>query len=482
MEISGASGFSSSRLDANLLRTNSFDLFNKPKYNADIVNIEEQYFYPNRPLSGDSQFSPVEIEVVGNGQQFLQMNKARLEIWLEYQVKENGKDWVPLNDRFDCTCVPLPASSIFKNVQVKINHINIPELQQDLFAYKAYTETLMESTEEMMQSYLYPKLGFFDEPGDYSDQKIWKDFGSIANTLEQGSKIPKMYDDAGKLIDYQKTQMNPIWLRRTRFLEYNPIYISTPLQVDFLSQDKLFPPNTSIELSYYLNDPKFYCLSPVDNSKFVPRIVIKRMRIAVPMVTLKDSLSNTIRTTWQKQPAMYYFQHVVPRTFHIPSGSLFWENHQISNGILPKSLYVAFVDTHNFNGLYDKSPFLFENLGISSFEIMLNGNVIKKHTVKGDFDNDVCYQAFDHFLRNTKKTREASLISPSRYKTDFTLFAFDLTNDYNNNYNLYEPTTGRLGVKVQFPTLYSSKVAIAFFVYTKSLLLDKTLTATVVDI
>ncbi len=476
MEITGAAGFSSSKLDSTTLRTSEYDLFSEPRYSNQVVAQDVRYFYPQHM---DAERGPFEILITGNGTQFMQMDQMRLELELKYDVKLEDGTFDDLGSEHDASIVPLPASSIFSNIRVKFNHLDVPELSQTQYAYKAYLETLMENTADNNTTYLYPKLGYFDRPGVYQDDDIWKDFGSLAANED---KKPTLYKNDGT-VDRHQTRLDNVWLRKTVFMENNPMFFSVPLHLDFLSQHKSFPPNISMSLIFDLNTDEFLCLTPVANIK--PRVLIKKMRLAVPVVTLKPELASSILTKWNTKPVNYYFPHVVPRTFHIPANSQYWEEHDISHGILPKSIYFVFVKTANYNGRYIESPFIFENLDLSRFELTLDGQVMNKHTIEvgyNEWEFGECLRAYDHFLRNTKKSREASLITATKFKEDYSIFAFDLTADYNNNYNLYEPQFGDLGVKVQFPALNESYVALVFYVYTKTLSLDKELRVKVSDI
>jgi hypothetical protein len=238
----------------------------------------------------------------------------------------------------------------------------------------------------------------------------------------------------------------------------------------------------SLTLSFRRQSENFYLLSKSDPDKLQVRIRIKQMQIVVPMLKLYPALSQKILKSWQSHPANYYFQHVVPRTFHLSKGDQFWEELDISKGTMPKSLFITFVKTSNYNGQLTTSPYKFENLNMKRIAVLVDGYEVEKHTLRPDFGNSECFRAYDHFLRNTKRTKTSSIITQSRYEQDFTIFAFDLTNDFNNNFNLYPIKTGSVGIKAEFPTLTEPYTALCFFVYTKSYTLDKTFAVSVYDI
>ena len=477
MEVAGNVGFSSSLLDSHTLRSSQYDLFDTPRYTKDVIQHDERYFYPAKM---DDDAGPFEILITGNGTQFMQMDKARLEIWLEYLVKDIDTGYErKLADKHDASVVPFPASSFFKDVRVKVAHMEVPELTQNAYAYKAYIENLFETTMENRDVYFRSQVGLIDIPGLYADGDVWKNWGSYA---EGSSKLPPRIDAEGKP-DPDNVRAAEIWQRKDYMKDNNPCFISSPLHLDFLSQHKCFPPNLSMSLIFERNSDAFVCLSKIPLTTATVRMRIDKMRIVVPCVTLHPDLSTKLLSSWESRPITYYYQHVQPRTFHLPQHAQYWEERDISHGVLPKSLFVVFVSTTNYNGNVNNSPFIFENLGITRFELTRDGQVMNKFTIEPDFHNEKDgFEAYNHFLKNTKKEKENSIITMTEFKRDYTIFSFDLTNDFNNNFNLYEPQFGTLGVNVRFPPLGKSYVAICFFVYTKSLTLDKDLRVSVTDI
>ena len=485
MELTGVAGFSSSQIDAHQLRTSLFDLFSKPKYSQQVQEVKERIFKPLLDVSNEVN-NPIDIEITSPNE-FLKLNEARLELLLEYQVKDVGREeteWKPLENRYDCSVVPLPATSMFREVGVKIGHVDVNNLQQNHYGYKAYLETLLEMTPDLTDTYMRPKLALIDEAGVYDDDDIWKDFGSydLADAKKNENNLPELWDSTQNKPDLKEVKTRAVWTRKDYMLKNNPTFISTPLYLDFLNQDRLFPPGTSLTLSFRRQTENFYLLSKSNSTKVHTRIRIKQMQIVVPMLKLYPALSQKILKSWQSNPANYYFQHVVPRTFHLSKGDQFWEELDISKGTMPKSLFITFVKTSNYNGQLTTSPYKFEHLNMSRITVLIDGYEVEKHTLKPDFGNPECFRAYDHFLRNTKRTKTSSIITQSRYEEDFTVFAFDLTNDFNNNFNLYPPKAGRVGIKAEFPTLRTAYTALCFFVYTKTFSLDKNLNVTVQDI
>ena len=463
-----------------------FDLFDSPKYAEDVVEYDELEFVPNN-LQGDDN-GPYEITVVGNGVHFLQLQKARLEMSLKFNVSDaTTLTSIALANKHDASVVPFIASSLFKCIRFKIANIEVPELTQNNYGYKSYIEELLENTQENQKVYLKTKVGQLDDPGIYNTgSSYWKVFGSYSSTGGI-SNVPKLKTTVtvdNKTInqyDPNETRMAGIWLRNDMFRDNNPLFISTPMHVDFLNQHKCFPPNFSMSFIFERNSAKYYMLSQMGDDA-VPSIVIEKMKIVVPIVRLHPDLATKLLSRWNTDPIPYYYQYILPRTYHLASGSLFWEEREISQGILPKSVYFVFVRTSNYNGDYQKSPFLFENLNLTRFELTKNGQVMNSFTLEPDFNTTDGLRAYNHFLKHAKKERENCLITNRMFKTDYTIIPFDLSNDFNHNYNIYEPSFGTLGVNVKFPALPVNYVAIVLFVYNKCLTIDKHLVAKIKDI
>jgi hypothetical protein len=463
-----------------------FDLFDSPKYNDEVVEYDEIAFYPDHLKDNDN--GPYEITVVGNGVHFMQLNKARLEVSLRYRVLETAtKNYSALGDKHDSSVVPFIATSMFQNVRFKIANIETPELTQSCYAYKAYLEEVLANTKENEDVYMRKQLGNLDLPGLYdANSEYWKDFSSYTST-NAVSLIPKVFENvtvSGKTItnyDPYKVRLSGVWQRKDTFKDNNPLFISSPLHIDFLNQQKCFPPNFSMTFIFEKHITEFFVLSLMD-SVAIPELTIEKMRIVTPIVKLHPDLASKLLTRWNNEPISYHYQYVVPRTYHLAQGSLFWEDREICQGVMPKAIYFVFVKTENYNGKLDMTPYKFENLSLTRFELTKNSQVINSFTLEADFNTNDALQSYNHFLKHAKKEREDTFITNKHFKNDYTIIPFDLTTDFNNNYNLYEPTFATLGVNVKFPALTSNYVAIAFFVYNKCLELDKHLRVSIKDI
>ena len=478
MELTGTAGFSSSKLDSYQLKTNKYDLFEPVTYSKDVESWLERDFYPMRL---ENQSGPFEIPIHGDGTHFLDMTNARLEMSLKYEfVKANDPSTVEnLSGKFDASAVPLLGTSIFKSVKVKIGNLNISELTQDMYAYKSYIETLLESELSSLDDNLFTKLGQFDFPGTYSGtQPDFRNFSSVTGSADPNDATKKVYNSKVTAEARQK----PVWVRQSLLADNNPYFISTPLHLDCLSQPKYFPPNMMIALIFEKHSDEFFLLNHVPADKYKAKFTIEKMRIKVPMFKLSEEKTTEIVRKWKSQAALYYFQHSVPRTYHITQNSEFFEEHNLCTGVLPKSLYFVIVDNDNFNGRFTHSPFIFEHINMTNFELSLNGHVLEHSRLEPDFDKEGL-RMYEHYLKNTKATSvRGNLISPSYFKTDYTLLAFDLSDDFNNNWNIYPPKYGTLGLKIKFPKVTRPKIIIAFFVYTKVMTIDHNLECKVMEI
>ena len=360
----------------------SYDLFEKPRYSNDVEDYDELFFYPNH-LEGNSG-GPYEILVAGNGVQFLQLNRARLELSVEYSVIDSATDAVvKLAPKHDASCIPFLGNTLFRTLRFKIANLEVPELTQSLYDYKSYVEELLNNTQENEKIYMRAQLGTLDYPGTYAKPKFWKDFGSFA---AGDSKVTPAFDEVifGTAPD-TTTVMSPdpfeikkngIWKRKDLIEDNNPIFLSVPLHVDFLNQQKYFPPNFSMSFIFERNTDVFVTLSQMGQNA-TPKITIRKMKLVVPVVTLHPDLSTKILSSWNSQPIPYYYQYVVPRTFHLAQGSMFWEDRDISHGVLPKSVYFVFVQADHFNGTPESSPFVFSHLNISRISINVRWAGIK---------------------------------------------------------------------------------------------------------
>lgn len=104
---------------------------------------------------------------------------------------------------------------------------------------------------------------------------------------------------------------------------------------------------------------------------------------------------------------------------------------QITSGVLPAQILIAFVKSSAYNGNPKENPYKFENLKISNFNFRMNGIQYPSVSYKPDMTESrgEVMLLYQQLLDVIGCGRENSTIdiSPEDYVSNMTLFALDLT-------------------------------------------------------
>lgn len=177
-------------------------------------------------------------------------------------------------------------------------------------------------------------------------------------------------------------------------------------------------------------------------------LIVRRARIN-PSVLLAHQ--KVLASTTAKYP----ITRAEVKVLTIPSGVQGKTLDNIFLGQVPKRCIVGFVNNAAFNGTLNKNPFNFENYGINTFCLYIDGNQIPSKSLQPSFDSNVFASAYHTLFSGTgiHFLNEGNGISRDEYADGYCLLAFDLTPDLSANssshWNLIKHGSVRLEVRFE---------------------------------
>jgi hypothetical protein len=320
-------------------------------------------------------------------------------------------DWsqTPPAERTLCL-VNLGLWSIFKSATVVIGS-NQYELTDTCFPYSSYIKTISWITPDMAVA---EPLGFQMDYGGASGAGGWNN-GAVA--------------------------------RATWFLKAGPdgaLEMRGRLPIDLFKTEPYLLPNTPLTVRLNRSDPEFYMLTTLDG-KF--RFNIEDIHLSgTSLDAVKDvrhkiaEIMTRTETAWEEvseetgepvtkrrkikpEKANYRFESMVLRQFTIPAGNQFAMIPNVFKGTLPRKLLVGFVSQEAFAGNMKTNPYNFENIGVKSISLKVNGEPVE--TITTDFSKGVYTSAYVNFLKWADLEEKNSVIRKHQFPHGSTLFAFD---------------------------------------------------------
>ncbi|CAG4997022.1 unnamed protein product [Parnassius apollo] len=205
---------------------------------------------------------------------------------------------------------------------------------------------------------------------------------------------------------------------------------------------KLVRSRESFNLIAGSNDVKFkVCITDAT-------LIVRRARIN-PSVLLAHQ--KVLASTTAKYP----ITRAEVKVLTIPSGVQGKTLDNIFLGQVPKRCIIGFVNNSAFNGSLTKNPFNFENYGINSFSLYIDGQQIPSKALQPSFNNSIFTSTYHTLFSGTgiHFLNEGNGISCEQYAKGYCLLAFDLTPDLSANssahWNLIKHGSVRLEVRFE---------------------------------
>ncbi len=393
------------------------DLFTIPPTQTSIENSQFVYYNPVSTLSDDA---PIEFIVPGHGEEYIDLAHTMIKIRAKI-LRPDGTAAVedsvgPVNNFLH---------SMFNQVDVYFNQ-KVVTPPNNLYAYRAYIETLLNYGEDAKSSHLGMALWSTDTSG------------AMDTAAVVGADVKK----------------NKGLISRQVFTKGGrPFDLLGHLHCDVFNQDKFLM--NGVELRVRLIRAKDeYCL--MDDTTLNYKVNIMEASLIVRRVKLSPGILIAHAKTLAKTTAKYPLTRVEVKSFVLHNGIM---GETIDNAILgqlPKRIILGFVDNASFNGARKKNPFNFQNFGINFLCLNVDGRQVPTKPLQPSFTSDGCLdvEAFNTLFAGTGThfSDHGNNISRLAYSDGFCLFAFDLTPDLSassaGHWNLVQ--SGSVRIEVRF--------------------------------
>lgn len=393
------------------------DLFTLPPTQT---SIEQSQFVYYNPISTLSDESPIEFIVPGHGEEYLDLAHTMIKIRAKI-VKADGTATAtdsigPVNNFLH---------SMFNQVDVYFNQ-KVVTPPNNLYAYRAYIETLLNYGEDAKNSHLQMSLWAADshtamDTGVVVAEEARKNAGLVSR---------QAFTKGGKTFD-----------------------LLGHLHCDVFNQDKFLM--NGVELRVRLIRAKDgFCL--MDFAEHDYKVQIVEASLIVRRVKISPGILIAHAKTLAKTTAKYPLTRVEVKSFVLHSGILGETFDNVILGQLPKRIIIGFVENASFNGSRKRNPFNFQNFGINFLCLNVDGRQIPTKPLQPKFGGDqyLEVEAFNTLFSGTgiHFSDTGNNISRQSYNDGYTLFAFDLTPDLSassaSHWNLVK--SGSVRIEVRF--------------------------------
>lgn len=387
------------------------DLFALP---ATQTSIESGQWIHYKPISSLSDDGPIEFQVPGTGDDYIDLSHTLIHI----KAKVLNQDLTPLT----LTTVVAPVNnwlhSLFSQLDVYLNQ-KLVSPPNNTYGYRAYIETLLNYGPAAKQSHLTCGLWYEDTPGKMNSTDGNKGFAERQKFVEESKEVEMLGHLHGDIFNQEKFLLNGVEMCI-----------------------KLIRSRDAFNLMAKSNDVKLK-VSITDAT-----LMVRKARIN-PSVLLAHQ--KVLTTTTAKYP----ITRAEVKVLTIPSGIQGKTLDNVFLGQVPKRFIIGFIDNTSFNGSYIKNPYDFDNYGINTFSLYIDGVQVPSKALQPVFSNKIFTAAYHTLFSGTgiHFLNEGNGISRDNYSDGYCLMAFDLTPDLSASstahWNLIRHGSVRLEVRFE---------------------------------
>ena len=350
------------------------------------------------PLNNVSSDGPIEFQVNGSSDECIDVNQTLLKFQVKIVNAAGDADLAatdlvgPINNWMH---------SMFSDVILTINGTTV-EGGNHHYPYKAYFSNLLlhgkAAKETQMQA-----VGWFKDTAQH------------------------MNDDHTTNKGFNK--------RKTLCAQSKVVELAGPLLLDFMMQNKYLIPNTDFTLKFNRSKPEFQCMIKTADTqagratavkvKIVNAILYVRRVKALPSFLLEQEDKLNFEN------AKYPLQRTEMTTYTIPSGSMSHTKEHVYKGLMPKAIFVAFVQNNAYNGSYSENPFHFQNFDIDHLALYREGESVPFRPFTPDFDNNLYIREYMSLMQSLdifNKNEDIDL-TMNDFANGYAVFGFNLTPD-----------------------------------------------------
>ena len=402
--------------------SDSIAIFQRPTIDTSIDYERITDYGPDNSLSHGA---PIEFTIHPNGPYYIDLEKTRLNVVIQI-TKSDGSRLEPGKDK--AALVNLGLHSLFQQVDITMNQVNITRDVGRNYPYKAIFDTVLNFGEDEKESFLQSEGYFKDTAGDMEDI-------DSAGGGNSGLRMRNSLTFNSKLCEFEG-----------------------PLCLDIAQQKRRIPNGVEICVKLIPTLDSFRLMAGRDATY---KVIIKSARLRVYEVRLNDSVLVGHNEAFEHGNAFFPHSKSILKTYNIPSGSYDFSVENMFQSKVPSRLIVAMVKSSAYNGNYSKNPFNFAHFNMSLIDFQVDNISRPGRPILLDFDNGNYVTAYNNLYSIFQKYRghESDFITRNDFGNGYAMYVFQVSSPQRKNF-MQLPRNGLTSLHLRFKRALSEPVTI----------------------
>ena len=381
------------------------------------TGIESEYVIQHSSLSTPGRRKAVDFHITNANPYYIDMSKTLLRFKVAIKrVSDNtpiesGKDVV--------TFVQAPLYTLWRQCDILIQNKLISTGVSINYPYKAVL-----------------------------DQLLYKDADFINSTAQCGL----FYLDTPFLIDKVTSSgsggVNLGYYRRYQFCkDGHAVVLEGPLAHDLSDLSCFIPPNLDIKIRLYPSDDAFALHYDPDAASDSYYFDVSEISLKVRAIQATHDIIAKHRSLMSNRQAVLQYPRSVIKTFTIPSNLSQWSVSQLWSGELPYECVVCFIDSSQYLGAVEGSPFNFQTFGINYLNLFVDNYQDMTFTPDFTQPNDWVAEYRALFEKDSGAQTHPSIIGLADFAGGYSIFRFRLAPQGTQRKNRSHYGVGRLSMR-----------------------------------
>ena len=392
----------------------------KPARQENLQTGADEKFYS--PFTTSNNNSHIKVLIPAEETNFIQLDETQLYLQLKF-VELDGTTQTPKKPESstDFSVVDLLGHSLFSDIVVKLNNVEVCKQESKAAAFKAFLEANLSFNRTFKQTLM----------------KTWGGYGVENETAELHRHSKPTGTDAAK---------KSYSLRAAKPISGDSFHIQIPIFHDLFQSKKFLPPGISISIEFtrmpegfflMCSDatmPKIKCIIEeleVCIIFYISQAIIEHISFQVSVKTCSTTPDHVDDHNAQVLSANPFFIPFVESnlTFlSIPKKTVV-KIAQVVNDIMPFTLIAGFVPDSAIACSSEVNPYVFERNHLDKIEWLLNGKPIAVRSM--DISKDKGLRAYNQFMKQLTLSNPVNTvyIPFEDFMAKYFLLSIDFTGD-----------------------------------------------------
>jgi len=383
---------------SSLMTLPELDIFGVPPTQ---LMIERDVQTEHRPISTISNANnTIEFEIHSGLNEYINLSKSELYLCLK----------IKLNKKLTSTTLELKEED-WKSI-APINYL--------LHSFIRQIDVSIGQTSITSTSINYPYIAYMDTL--INGNKMSRD------THLQTAFWHKDVTPLDKIDNDRSTRIRPAIITDSQSAE---IELYGNLHIDLSSQIKSLVGGVTLNIKIYPHDSKFYLMY---NENLLPTVEISDVRLYMHRSILNPQVVIAHNKALDNTNARYFITRKDVRTALIQKGTLDCYLNNVINGVIPRKIYIAFVNNDAYNGKPELNPFNFKHYNIRHIACYVDGTQYPHRPYTPDFKTKKYMREYFSLFETANQVKYETNIDITRqeYGKGFTIFAFNFTPDLSD--------------------------------------------------